>query len=59
MLIFSVRNGHFGLLNERLEVLILETGFRHLLALNSHNSGLNAHLAVSPTPRRHLPAGGA
>jgi hypothetical protein len=35
-------------------VLILDTGFRYLLALNGRNFGINAHLAVKPTPRHQL-----
>jgi hypothetical protein len=52
--------GHFGPihilihLNKYLEVLILDTGFRHLLALNGHKFGINAHLAAHPTPRHRL-----
>jgi hypothetical protein len=32
----------------------LDTGFRFLLALNGRNFGINAHLAVNPTPYHHL-----
>jgi hypothetical protein len=46
--------GHFGHINKYLEVLILDTGFRCLLALNGRNFGINAHLAVNPTPHRRL-----
>ena len=42
--------GHFGLLNKQLGALILDAGFRHLLALNGRNFGVNAHSAVNPTP---------
>ena len=47
--------GHFGPINKYLEVLVLDTGFRYLLALNGRNlgSGVNAHLAVH-TPHRRL-----
>ena len=53
ILIFSARNGHIGLLNKYLEVLILDTEFRYLLALNGHN-GVNTHLAVNPTPHHRF-----
>jgi hypothetical protein len=29
--------------------IFLDTGFRHLLALNGHNFGINAHVAASPS----------
>ena len=52
---FERSHGHFGPINGHLEVLILDTGFRHLLlALNGRNFGINAHLAVNPTPHRRL-----
>jgi hypothetical protein len=43
---------HFGPINinKCLEALILDTGFRCLLAINGRNFRVNAHLAVNPTP---------
>ena len=52
--IFSVRNGHFGPIKNSRERVFMDTGFRHLLALNGRNFGINAHLAVIPTPYRQL-----
>jgi hypothetical protein len=56
---FERSHGHFGPINKHLEVLVLDTGFRHLLlALNGRNFGINAHLAVNPTPHRRLKGAG-
>jgi hypothetical protein len=46
--------GHFGPINKCLEALILDTGFRCLLALNGRDFGINVHLAVNPTPHHRL-----
>ena len=46
---FERSYGHFGPINKCLEALILDTGFRYLLALNGRNFGINAHLAANPT----------
>jgi hypothetical protein len=48
--------GHFGFgpINKCLEAPTLDTGFRHLLALNGRNFGINAHLAANPTLRHQL-----
>ena len=60
---FERSYGHFGSMNKCLEALILDTGFRYLLALNGRNFGINAHLAVNSTPYHQLkgpkPKGGA
>jgi hypothetical protein len=54
ILIFSARDGHFGLLKFRLEPEFLDTEFRHVLALNGRNFGVNAHSAANPTPNHQL-----
>jgi hypothetical protein len=56
MSIFSVRDGHFGLIKFRLELEFLDTELRHFSTLNGRNSGVNAHLAVpvNPTPCHQL-----
>jgi hypothetical protein len=37
---FGRSYGHFGPINKYLEVLILDTGFRYLLALNGRDFGV-------------------
>ena len=51
---FERSYGHFGPINKCLEVLVLDTRFRYLLALNGRNFGINADLAVKPTPNHRL-----
>jgi hypothetical protein len=51
---FERSYGHFRPTKKCLEVLILDTGFRCLLALNGRNLGIDALLAVNPTPNHRL-----
>jgi hypothetical protein len=56
---FERSYGHFGPINKYLEVLILDTGFSYLLALNGRGFGVNVHLAGNPTPHHRPPVEGA
>jgi hypothetical protein len=57
---FERSYGHFGPINIKfgIEPKILDTRFRHLLALNGRSFGIKAHLTVNPTPHRRLRGAG-